>query len=898
MVSATTLAQLAALVGALREKGSATRAFGISTPERCDGLDSVAVSGERLPLRQCDSALAVREALLEPDPAARPLVIVTPLNDGDLEADVRARLVRGRLLTLNVWDAVRFLLRVRALDPRLRDEAVAQAILQMPGIATRAVPSGFLDLDSAWDLAGESVGLRSGRPDVLELLRWSQDGGAQAWAGAPDELRAALRRRVRESAGLAGECVLDALASAGQPDPVTLGLACAVIFAPAAPSEARGALERAAGRLERFCGQRTLPAEAGRAWAQAAVTYVRDRRAELGPGDVRPGLLRADALLRELDAQEWAFVGVLSPLGFEQRLARFAARAEAALDGGDAATLSAMAQAAREVEAHALSSEPPERLERVRMALRLVRALRRADHAPRSFDEHVLSYASDSAFVDWARAELGGGDGCEPLARLYARLVTEAGRRREAENERFARGLADWLGAEGGLPTAYPIETLLETVVAPLAERAPVLLLVVDGLSVPIFREIALDLAHEGWIESVPAAGPDVRAAVAALPSVTEVSRASLLCGRLTSGDAALEKQGFQAHLALLAPGRRDKPPALFHKADLVEGGEGGLARAARAEIADPSRRVVGVVINAVDDHLAKGEQIRPRWGIEAIRPLRPILHAALEAERVVVITSDHGHVVEAGSVAGAQAEAERWRADDGRPGAGEIVLVGRRVLLPRTRRLIAPWSEKLRYGGRKNGYHGGASPQEVVIPLGVFRAGGGAVLPGWREVAPFAPPWWNEDDAAPAGAARPAPVAKRRARTPPEQVELPIVGSASDEGATRVSPPAAAGGDWIDALLRSAVWKTQLQAAGRVAPDAARLRQALAAFDERGGTLTRQALGHKLGLPPVRLGGFVAALRRLLNVDGYAVLSVDEASDTLRLDRDLLRRQFGLGEK
>lgn len=73
------------------------------------------------------------------------------------------------------------------------------------------------------------------------------------------------------------------------------------------------------------------------------------------------------------------------------------------------------------------------------------------------------------------------------------------------------------------------------------------------------------------------------------------------------------------------------------------------------------------------------------------------------------------------------------------------------------------------------------------------------------------------------------------------------------------------------------------------------RIRQALDALDERGGRLTRTALATRLQLPLVRVGGFVAALRRLLNVDGYDVLHVDEASDTLVLNRELLAKQFEL---
>ena len=38
-----------------------------------------------------------------------------------------------------------------------------------------------------------------------------------------------------------------------------------------------------------------------------------------------------------------------------------------------------------------------------------------------------------------------------------------------------------------------------------------------------------------------------------------------------------------------------------------------------------------------------------------------------------------------------------------------------------------------------------------------------------------------------------------------------------------------------------------------------------------------------------------MSALRRILNVEGYDVLSVDDASETIQLNRDLLDTQFGL---
>ena len=44
---------------------------------------------------------------------------------------------------------------------------------------------------------------------------------------------------------------------------------------------------------------------------------------------------------------------------------------------------------------------------------------------------------------------------------------------------------------------------------------------------------------------------------------------------------------------------------------------------------------------------------------------------------------------------------------------------------------VVMPWSEKVRYASRKNGYHGGATPQEVVVPLCVFSTS--PCLEGWR---------------------------------------------------------------------------------------------------------------------------------------------------------------------
>jgi len=70
-------------------------------------------------------------------------------------------------------------------------------------------------------------------------------------------------------------------------------------------------------------------------------------------------------------------------------------------------------------------------------------------------------------------------------------------------------------------------------------------------------------------------------------------------------------------------------------------------------------------------------------------------------------------------------------------------------------------------------------------------------------------------------------------------------------------------------------------------------LRTALAALDARGGKLLTRAFAAQAGVPPHRLRGHLSSLRRLLNVEGYAVLGEEEG--TVVLDRELLKVQFGL---
>ena len=58
---------------------------------------------------------------------------------------------------------------------------------------------------------------------------------------------------------------------------------------------------------------------------------------------------------------------------------------------------------------------------------------------------------------------------------------------------------------------------------------------------------------------------------------------------------------------------------------------------------------------------------------------------------------------------------------------------------------------------------------------------------------------------------------------------------------------------------------------------------------------MTSAAISRSVNYPPMRLRGLLAVMQRVLNIDGFAVLTRDEASDTVDLNRELLRRQFDL---
>ena len=912
MTGVPSLAQVLAQVKSIRDRYPDARAIGIGLPaldEAIPAPPALRIGAEELPVVRSSSVLALRERLVDLPAAGPPLVVLTDLPATELGDDLRARLARRKLFSIEAWQLVKERFKAHYVDPRLveRHEWAARALLDAePEAGYPPVPSGFLDAETAWRRLFEALtGIPRGERDPEALLAWTLDGEpVQRLDALPEAVRTGLAVAAEDSAGRAARAILECAGRLGRRT-VSVGLVARVLFDTDGKGNERAA--KARGKLEALLDLHDLDPGLARGWTAAAERLVRRRLSRPaepgGPGSqgvVEAVLADADDLLHTLGAEDLAGRSAILRASIEQRLADLARELLAFVEGEARELPDTLRNAADRVLDHALSADAPHRTAGVEMALRLsgwLATRRRGDAGSRRpFGAVARGYGREGGFVDRARARLWDGDPSPVVAEAYAALAEQADEARQQENREFGRLLADWPGSGPHEQSVLGVEAVLDRCIAPLARVQPVLVLVVDGMSMAVFRELEHDLVWRGWVELIAADTRERPVVVAALPTVTEVSRTSLLCGAVTPGNASKEKEGFSRHDGLRSACAPGAPPVLFHKGDLRETGAAGVSPRVAAAIADPDYRVVGVVINAVDDHLAKGDQVRVPWTARHIRPLEELLEACRSCGRGVVLVRDHGHVLERGTTLRDVAEgAERWRPATGAPADDEVLLQGPRVIAEGGR-LLAPWSERVRFGMKKNGYHGGASPQEVVLPLGVFALPETmSQLAGWRETAPEIPAWWRwRVEADPAAASdRPTLADERRApapvRRPPRRGQTGDLLAGLEPAARRPTET------WIDRLIETDLFAEQRKQAARTALPEERIRAILTALDARGGKLTGPALAESLGVPLFRLGGIVSALRRVLNVDGYAVLSVDESSETIELNRDLLDTQFGL---
>ncbi len=328
----------------------------------------------------------------------------------------------------------------------------------------------------------------------------------------------------------------------------------------------------------------------------------------------------------------------------------------------------------------------------------------------------------------------------------------------------------------------------------------------------------------------------------------------------------------------------------MFHKGELQGSADGTLSDTVRQQIGPDGPRIVGVVVNAIDDHLAKGDQIDTPWTRETIHSLPVLLHEARMAGRAVVLLSDHGHVLDCGAKKKTELDHEgRFRLDEAPADEEELLITGKRILCSDKHRLIAPTSEKLRYTTKANGYHGGLTPQEMVVPVAVLAAA--EPWPeGFVEATFDKPDWWTVSQES---SLEELPELKSARRKPAGKLfDLDDDETKPD---SKQKGPAPAAATWIEMLLSSPAFAAQKQMAGRAIPSDEDFRKILQAIEDRKGKITSSALARTIDITPSRLRTMFSVIQRVLNIDGYSIIRRDDASDTIELDRSILLKQFGL---
>jgi hypothetical protein len=431
---------------------------------------------------------------------------------------------------------------------------------------------------------------------------------------------------------------------------------------------------------------------------------------------------------------------------------------------------------------HVLESEDPPtpRSKRLKMALRLAGFLvwsqspeaQLPGHGPLHEVAVVLAerYAQYGGFVDYARAVArslpGGTQSDDVLDAAIALLVSAVDVVRDKQDAQFAQALPAWLSAGRPHDRVLPIENVLDRVAVPFLKDHPqrkLLVLLLDGMSWASAVELAESLELRSGLHFAPLRWHPERkdripAVMAALPTLTEVSRAALFAGKLpppgSPSSTTKDPERFAQHVGLSRA--IDKPPKLLLRPDL-ETPTGDASGAALELVRSKDQQVVGVVVNAIDEQLHGSRQLRVAHDHQTIKPLEPLLLAAAAAGRAILLVADHGHVPgsrleHVGQRTGAGGA--RWRplAENETTEPYEIRLDQNAVWRPRGKPTVAVlFRETDTYGSTGSaGEHGGVALAEVIAPALLI---GAEDLSGLQDddpelaVKPLErPAWWSFD--------------------------------------------------------------------------------------------------------------------------------------------------------
>lgn len=865
------------------------------------------------------SEIELRAALPE-GPDDPPAVVLLDWEPGRLPSDIFGRVAYGKVYTIARARRLRVAFSHAQLAGDLEQcRPLTDAILREPQFRWPAPPGGLVTLDLAWRawLVARKVFGEESEREVTLLLRFTREdppaGLGAVFAQHPDllrELEAWLRQAVGPVAPWALRLWLDGKGV----------IAGALAFVLDGVRGSIGAQDFVDGTLAARLSELSKPLtdHARRdprlliVWADLA--NVLAAQCEDAPArllrliDVADRFLPAHEKISEVLGRSDYLRGAL-----EARKFALAAALEAAAEAPDEEARRAVVIALDALGSHKLRETDPAQgalHERARMAARLVGWLsaRSRDVAFSATESDVVvlteraeDFVAQGGFADLARRAARGDVG-DALGAAIARVVARADARRDADDEEFAQKLVRWNELGRPVDRVTPVEAALDRFAAHFLKEDPqrrLLVLVVDGMSWDRAVELleALEPAQFAPLRwRVPGSERGgVPPVLAALPTLTDVSRAALFAGQLLRPGDALDTSRdalrLQNHKALRA---LDVKAPLLVKRDLHTPA-GDLSPDAIALVGRPDRLVALVI----DD---------PR---EALHPLRELLERATLANRAVLLVSDHGRASGARmerAVARREDESGgmRWRTwrSGAAPEAGEVVLGGSYAWRPAgVERVALLARETESYGvADRDGEQGGATLAEVVAPailLGAESLAGrmrtaydrDAADPA-MEVRPLVrPAWWNLRSDASVTAPRPvAPVVRPAARreVPSAQPALPTLAADLRPAPSTPAAPTAKVSPWVAFFADSKALK-QL---GR--PRDPRFVAAVDALDSARGTLSVEQFASVVGLLPSRVEGLVASMSEVLNADGTPVIQYEAATRLVRLDLGALREIFG----
>jgi hypothetical protein len=602
-------------------------------------------------------------------------------------------------------------------------------------------------------------------------------------------------------------------------------------------------------------------------------------------------LKRAEDLLVTEEAKSFAVDSHRLPFVFDRRQLQMVAALMAHASAPDASSMTAVKTAATALLRHEWCSEHLQGV--IHNAERLSSFLLRS--TPQASDDPSVEVSSlaryqvdDGGWADWVRQDLRGHDAGSLRSGVLA-ILDKADSVVDTLHARFGTAyarLVDHKGERKNLGQVTLIEDALQGGGLSVLGQHPdvrFLILCMDGMSwanlAELWQRPNSRLTH--FVPLVPTSSSTDRPApvVAVVPTITNLSRTALFLGReLKPGESTDTGKDGERLASNLSGFQLAQPPTLWLKRDLVAPA-GDLNADLKKLITSPDL-VVGVVVNAIDDHLKGAAQLRVELTVAAIPVLHALLDVAETAGRAVLLCSDHGNMssqrfgATAAAAKGAEGGARwRWLLDGEVPRPSEVIVPcgALKPPVPGARPAI-PCDEKTTYGAQRHaGEHGGLSLSEAIAPMLLLAPAAvvGSLVEERKlfQRARFeAPSWWSgEVDPVQADAKTPS-------RAPQDGDLFPV--------------------DLVGKVIASKLFR--LMCEGKKKDDIEKVRRGLALLVDAGGRMGRDAFAKGLSMTLTsRVPGFVGTMASFLNVDQEAVVQMDPRQTMVELDVALLERIF-----